>query len=139
MTYAIALTLALFVSGIGQASSSTENQSNIHSATGPFYVCSEKHPPSAGPCATAPRLIHGPAAEYSRRARKARYEGTTVLWLIVGTDGRTQDIRVAHSIGMGLDENAVKAVRNWRFQPSEYEGKPVPVQINIEVYFRLTE
>jgi TonB family protein len=53
------------------------------------------------------------------------------------SDEKAHDVRVAKSIGMGLDESAVKAVQKWKFKPSEYQGKPVPVQINVEVDFRL--
>ncbi len=101
-------------------------------------VCSEKHPPSMGPCATPPKLTHAADPQYPEKARQARYEGTVILWLIVGTDGQGHDIRVARSIGMGLDLAAVNAVKEWRFEPATYEGKPVPVQINVEVNFRLT-
>lgn len=60
---------------------------------------------------TAPRLIYGPEPEFSEEARKARFQGTVVLWLVVGPDGRTHDIRVQQSLGMGLDEKAIEAIR----------------------------
>ncbi|HWY59656.1 MAG TPA: energy transducer TonB [Terriglobales bacterium] len=60
-----------------------------------------------------------------------------MLWTIVGTDGRVRDIRVARRLGRGLDEKAVEAVKQWKFEPAMYEGKPVAVQINVEVNFRL--
>ena len=60
-----------------------------------------------------------------------------VLWMVVGVDGRAHDITVARSLGHGLDEQAVKAVQKWRFEPAKRKGKPVPVQINVEVKFRL--
>ena len=59
------------------------------------------------------------------------------LWLIVGADGRPRDMRVARSLGMGLDEKALEAVRTWRFEPARKDGQPVAVQINVEVIFRL--
>src|SRR5690348_2050521 len=50
---------------------------------------------------SAPRTIFSPDPEYSDEARKAKYQGTVVLWVIVGPDGRTRDIRVQRSLGMG--------------------------------------
>ena len=86
---------------------------------------------------SAPRPIYSPDPEYSDEARKAKYQGTVVLWLIVGPDGRPRDIRLARSLGMGLDEKALEAVRTWRFDPARKDGQPVSVQINVEVTFRL--
>jgi protein TonB len=86
---------------------------------------------------SAPRPISTPDPEYSEEARKAKYQGTCVLWLIVGPDGRPRDMRVARSLGLGLDEKAIEAVKNWRFEPAMKDGKPVAVQINVEVSFRL--
>ena len=86
---------------------------------------------------TAPRALDTPDPEYSEEARKAKYQGTCVLWLIVGPDGKPRDVKVARALGMGLDEKAIEAVRNWRFEPAMKDGKPVAVQINVEVNFRL--
>jgi TonB family protein len=86
---------------------------------------------------SAPRLIYGPDPEFSEEARKAKYQGVVVLWVIVGPDGRTHEIRVARTLGMGLDEKAVEAVRVWRFEPARKNGNPVPVQVTVEVNFRL--
>jgi len=86
---------------------------------------------------SAPRALETPDPEYSEEARKAKYQGTVVLWLVVGPDGRPRDIRVSRPLGMGLDEKAVQAVRNWKFEPAMKDGKPVAVQINVEVNFRL--
>jgi periplasmic protein TonB len=86
---------------------------------------------------SAPRAIYDPDPEYSEEARKAKYQGTVLLWLIVGADGKPRDIRVQHSLGMGLDERAIEAVRQWKFEPAMKDGRPVAVQVNIEVSFRL--
>jgi TonB family protein len=97
-------------------------------------------PPTAyrvGGGVSAPKLTYEPDPKYSEKARKARYQGTVVLWLIVDTNGLPQSIRVQRSLGMGLDEEAVKAVKRWRFEPAKREGQPVPVMINVEVNFRL--
>lgn len=86
---------------------------------------------------SAPRALNTPDPEYSEEARKAKYQGVCVLWLIVGPDGNPRDVRVARSLGMGLDQKAVEAVKHWKFEPAMKDGKPVAVQINVEVNFRL--
>ena len=55
----------------------------------------------------------------------------------MGADGRAQQVRVQRSLGMGLDEKAIEAVRQWKFEPAKLNGQAVPVQINVEVNFRL--
>jgi TonB family protein len=94
-------------------------------------------PLKVGNGVTAPRPKYSPDPQYTEDARVAGREGTCVLWLIVDADGKTRDIKVARRLGMGLDENAIEAVRTWRFKPARKDGKPVAVQINVEVDFRL--
>jgi TonB family protein len=86
---------------------------------------------------TAPRVIYAPEPEFSEEARKAKFQGTVVLWLIVGREGRTHEVRVYRSLGMGLDEKAIEAIRQWRFEPGRKDGIPVAVQVNVEVSFVL--
>jgi TonB family protein len=86
---------------------------------------------------SAPRALETPDPEYSEEARKAKYQGVVVLWLIVGPDGKPRDIRVSRPLGMGLDQKAIEAVNRWRFEPAMKDGHPVAVQINVEVNFRL--
>ncbi len=86
---------------------------------------------------SAPRALATPDPEYSEEARKAKYQGTVVLWLIVDQNGQPRDVKVARALGMGLDQKAIEAVRQWRFEPAMKDGKPVAVQINVEVNFRL--
>ena len=86
---------------------------------------------------SAPRALETPDPEYSEEARKAKYQGVVVLWLIVGPDGKPRDIRVSRPLGMGLDQKAIEAVQRWRFEPAMKDGRPVAVQINVEVNFRL--
>lgn len=86
---------------------------------------------------TAPRVTYKPEPEYSEEARKAKYQGTVVLGLIVDSSGRPRQLRVQRGLGMGLDEKALEAVKNWKFDPAEKDGKPVAVMISVEVEFRL--
>lgn len=84
-----------------------------------------------------PRAIYTPEPEFSEEARKAKYQGVVVLNIIVGTDGRVHSPRVIRSLGMGLDEKALEGVKTWKFDPSKKDGRPVAVEMNIEVAFNL--
>ena len=84
-----------------------------------------------------PRQIYAPEPEFSEEARKAKYQGVCTLGLVVGTDGRPSQIRVLSALGMGLDEKAIEAVKNWRFEPAMKDGHPVRVEIAVEVDFHL--
>ena len=86
---------------------------------------------------SAPELVFKVDPEYSEQARKSKYQGTVVLNLIVQKDGSVRDIRVMTPLGMGLDEKAIEAVRQWRFRPGQKGGAPVDVSAVIEVTFRL--
>jgi len=86
---------------------------------------------------SAPKVTYQPDPEYSEEARKAKYQGVCVLSLIVGPDGKPRDVKVARSLGLGLDEKAIEAVNQWKFEPAQKDGKQVAVAINVEVTFRL--
>jgi TonB family protein len=86
---------------------------------------------------SAPRAIFSPDPEYSEEARKAKYQGDVILWVVIGPDGRVHDVKVARTLGLGLDEKAVEAVKTWRFEPAKKDGVPVAVQLNIDVTFHL--
>lgn len=86
---------------------------------------------------TAPVPIYKIEPEYSEEARKAKFQGTVLLAIVVDTDGVAKNIRVIRPLGMGLDEKAVEAVQKWRFRPGYKDGKAVPVMANVEVNFRL--
>ena len=86
---------------------------------------------------SAPVPIFKPEPEYSEEARKAKFQGTVMLAIVVDIDGKAKNILVVRSLGMGLDEKAIEAVAKWRFKPGYKDGKPVPVKANVEVNFRL--
>lgn len=86
---------------------------------------------------SAPQAISAPDPDYTEEARRAKKQGTCVLWLIVDAAGRPRDIKVVRGLGLGLDAKALEAVRQWRFQPALKDGKPVDVQISVEVEFHL--
>jgi protein TonB len=86
---------------------------------------------------TAPRTLYAPDPQYSDQARSAKFQGSVLLWLVVGADGVPRDIKIVRSVGLGLDERAMDAVRSWKFDPGRKDGQPVATQINVEVSFRL--
>jgi len=67
----------------------------------------------------------------------AKYQGTTVLTIVVDSTGDVKRVRVARPLGLGLDEQAAAKISTWKFTPAEREGKPVAVQVNVEVTFNL--
>jgi TonB family protein len=103
----------------------------------------EKRDPSASPpvkvspgAVSAPRAIHLPEPKYTKEAASRQFEGMSRLMVVVNTSGSAENIAILDPLGMGLDEQAVKAVQQWRFQPGMKDGQPIWVQIEIEVDFR---
>jgi TonB family protein len=88
---------------------------------------------------TAPVLLYKREPEYTEEARKAKYSGSVLLYVEIDPSGKATNIRVQHSLGLGLDEKAIEAVRQWKFKPGYRDGSPVPVTANIEVNFRLLD
>jgi len=86
---------------------------------------------------TAPSLLYKKEPEYSEEARKAKYQGTVLLYVEVDSSGKATNIKVQRSLGLGLDEKAIEAVKQWKFKPGYKDGKPVTVAATIEVNFRL--
>ena len=86
---------------------------------------------------SAPQLIYQVEPEFSEEARKAKVAGNVLVTLVVDTSGHPQRVRVLRGIGMGLDEKAVEAVRQYRFKPAMEGSTPVPVQVNIDVNFQI--
>ncbi|HEU5020795.1 MAG TPA: M56 family metallopeptidase [Bryobacteraceae bacterium] len=85
---------------------------------------------------TTPTLISKVEPQYTEQARAAKYQGSVLLSTVIGVDGRAANLKVVKSLGMGLDESAIKAVQQWRFRPGTKAGLPVKVQAQIEVNFR---
>jgi len=86
---------------------------------------------------SAPVAIYTPQPEFSEEARKAKYQGVVVLSGIIGVDGRVHNPRVVRSLGMGLDEKALAAVKLWKFDPGKKDGHPVAVEMGLEISFNL--
>jgi protein TonB len=97
---------------------------------------------------TAPKLVSAPDPEFTAAARRKKLQGVVVISMTVDTAGNPQDVRVARSmaedvskkdkqIAEGLDQRAVEAVKQYKFQAGQFQGKPVPVEIEVRVNFRI--
>ena len=86
---------------------------------------------------SAPVLLSKTEPEYSEEARKAKHQGTVMLYVQIDPSGHATNIKVVKSLGLGLDEKAIEAVQKWKFAPGKKDGKPVTVEATIEVNFRL--
>jgi TonB family protein len=88
---------------------------------------------------TTPRLIAQVKPQYTSEAMRAKVQGTVLLQCVVQTDGSITDVRVIRSLDntFGLDQEAIKAARQWKFAPGTRMGQPVPVEITIELSFSL--
>jgi len=86
---------------------------------------------------SAPVLLYQVEPEFSEEARKAKAAGNVVVNLWVDDKGNPTHVRVLRGVGMGLDEKAVEAVKQYRFKPALENGKPVTVEMNIEVNFQI--
>jgi len=92
---------------------------------------------SVGGGVSAPSVIHSVQPEFTEEARQSQFQGTCSIQLIVDAQGNPQNVHVTKHLGMGLDEKAIEAVRQYRFKPAMYDGHPVAVQIVVEVEFHL--
>jgi len=86
---------------------------------------------------TLPKVIHKVEPTYTEAAREAKISGTVTLSVIVEKDGTASNMKIVKSLDPGLDQAAIAAVRQWKFQPGTKDGKPVRVSATIEVNFRL--
>lgn len=91
-----------------------------------------------GTVGTGPIATYQPDPEYSDAGRKAKFQGTCVVSIIIGTDGRVSHATVLQPLGLGLDEKAVEAVMKWRFIPAkDNNGRPMQVTAQVDVTFHL--
>ncbi|MGB9120285.1 MAG: energy transducer TonB [Candidatus Angelobacter sp.] len=85
----------------------------------------------------SPKVTYNREPEFSEEARKAGFQGTLILSVIVDKFGNVSRIRLERALGMGLDENAMEELKSWRFEPATRNGQPVAVEMHIEVSFNL--
>lgn len=135
MRFAVSAFLActcLLFAGIQTPSAPEEKQSETTIEL--VKVCGEKPVP---PCAKPPRVVSAPFAQFSEFGRGKEFNGVCTLSVHVEPDGSTSHIQVLNSVGKDLDEKAIKAVKAWKFKPAMLDGKPVTVQIAVQVRFHL--
>ncbi len=95
---------------------------------GPFHV---------GGSVRAPALVYQPDPEFSEEARKAKFSGNVEVYLWVDEQGNPSHVKVVRGVGMGLDEKALEAVRQYKFKPATQNGKAVKVDLYVEVSFTI--
>ena len=86
---------------------------------------------------SAPVLLYSVEPEFSEEARKAKVAGNVLVNIWVDEKGVPVRARVLKGVGMGLDEKAMAAVKQYRFKPAMEGGKPVMVEMNVEVTFQI--
>jgi TonB family protein len=86
---------------------------------------------------TAPKPLSAREPVFTDIARHNHVQGVVGLSVVVGPEGTVHQVRIVKPMGMGLDENAIEAVKTWRFQPGTKDGVPVAIWVYIEVDFHL--
>jgi TonB family protein len=86
---------------------------------------------------TSPICVFCPNPDYTDPAREVKFTGTSLLDVTVSAEGRAIDARVVRGLPFGLNESAVKNIRDWQFRPGAREGQPIACRVIIEVTFRL--
>jgi protein TonB len=86
---------------------------------------------------SAPEILFEPTPEFSEEARRQKLSGNVLVYLQVDEHGRPTHIRILRGLGMGLDEKALEAVRQYRFKPATQNGHPVAVEMNVDVVFQI--
>jgi protein TonB len=86
---------------------------------------------------STPQVIHQVEPDFTTEARKAKFMGTVIVGCIVNERGVPEDVHVVRGVGLGLNDKAIQAVKQYKFKPAMEGGKPVPVQLNIEVNFQI--
>jgi protein TonB len=95
---------------------------------GPIYV---------GGDVQKPEKVFSPQPQYTEIARKARVQGVVIVQAIIDKEGTVTNVKVLKGLSMGLSDEAVKAIKKWKFKPATLNGKPVDVYYNLTVNFRL--
>ena len=107
--------------------------------TGPWLGDGDGAFDDGAPGVTSPRVLFEKPPEYTAEAMRAKTEGTVLMEATVRVDGTVGTVRILRALreSFGLDQKAVEAVRQWKFKPGTYMGKPVAVRVLIELSFNL--
>jgi TonB family protein len=156
VAFAVPTASAFSVQDAGESAQQTSNSSQtkdnkVNTPTQTFENPSNPgiravHHPGDG--VIAPKVIYAPDPEFPDKARSKKLGGTCIISILVDAQGTPHDVQVVksiaeglkpklHSAALSLDESAVKAVQQYRFQPATMQGKPVPYKVNIEVAFNI--
>ena len=106
-------------------------------AVSAMHVCSDKDSATGSPCATAPHPLSKVNPSYPEKARQKRKEGNVTLGLTVSKDGSVSGVHVVKGVDKEIDQAAIEAVSQWKFDPGTYQGNPVDVEVTVTVNFRL--
>ena len=90
-----------------------------------------------GGSVSMPKVLYYVDPEFSEEARKAKFSGNVEVYLWIDEQGNPSHIRIARGVGMGLDEKAIEAVRQYKFKPAMQNGKPVKVDMYMDVDFHI--
>jgi TonB family protein len=100
-------------------------------------VAGPSEPMHVGGNIKKPTVIYTVDPEYSPQARRAKFSGNVEVYLWVDKDGHPSHVRVVRGVGLGLDEKAVEAVRQYKFKPATLDGKPVTVDLYVDISFNI--
>ena len=84
-----------------------------------------------------PTILYREKAKYTEAARQNKIQGTVMLTIVFGSDGRIHDIRTVRGLPDGLTESSIEAAQKIRFHPAVINGKPVSVRATLEYTFNL--
>jgi TonB family protein len=129
---------AALMTGSGDISIPCEEHATVKQVPTPEPKSGADHLPfRAGEGIIAAKLVYGPDPHYVPLAKVASFQGTTLLIANVTESGTVDEVQIVRPVGFGFDDAAVETVKTWTFKPATKNGQPVPLQINIEVNFRL--
>ena len=99
--------------------------------TGPVY--------RTGRGVTVPEVLKEIRPRHTPASMERRIEGSVMMDVVVEADGTVGEGKVTKSLDVesGLDQQAIDAMKQWEFKPGTYEGKPVAVEITVELSYRL--
>jgi TonB family protein len=151
-----ALTLSLMLSAVSHAAiqSAATPQPNADASPKPAKLTSLPNPDASGiyhvgDGVTPPKLIYHGNPEFSKMARKRKISANVLIKVIVDTNGTVREANITRSAAeryttikdreaaLSLDQNALKVVKQYRFEPASFQGQLVPIELNIEVNYKI--
>jgi TonB family protein len=100
-------------------------------------VGADDKPMHIGGTVLPPKVIYSVSPTFTEQARRQPFSGNVQVYLWVDEHGNPSHVRVVRGVGMGLDEKAVEAVRQYKFKPATRDGVPVKVDLYIDVNFQV--